>query len=72
MNCLRLSVCMRTHAVSAIHVIGGNAIKPFMSRFSAKERKLYCVKENIKVGKIRIPVVHLRRNLGLIESEKDE
>ena len=63
---------MRTHAVSAIHIIRNNALKTLISRLSARERKLYHTTENLKIGKVHIPVVNLRRNLVLIESEKEE
>jgi LPS sulfotransferase NodH len=63
---------MRTHNVSAIHVIRENVLKTYISRFSAKKRKLYHAKENMGLGMIHLPVANLQRNLRQIESEKNK
>lgn len=63
---------LRSHDVSAIHIVRENVLKTYISRLTAKKRKLYHVKNNVKVEKVCLPITKLQRELGLIELENEQ
>lgn len=63
---------LRENNVKAVHVVRENVLKTYISRYTAKKRNLYIVKENVEAKTVRLPVDNILAQLQQISREKNE